>query len=128
MPRKTNTTPLNQGTEEIHLRIAQLRKSKGYTQAELAQKVGTTREVISDYERGKIRPHYKMIVKFAQAFSITTDELLGVKQIKDNGGNPSLKIQRRMKKIEELPAGQQKTLLKTIDTFIENVQLKKKLG
>ncbi len=110
------------GTEELSKRIARLRKERGYTQAELAKEVGTTREVVSDYERGKLRPHYRMIVRFAMAFKISTDELLGFKPSKHKEGMPSLKLQRRMIKIGALPPFQQKVLLQTIDNFLKGVE------
>ena len=123
MAKKSNILSGPEGEEEVSFRIAKFRKSKGYTQAELAQKVGTTREVISDYERGKRLPHYKMIIQFALAFNITTDELLGVKQAKNKDDMPSLKLQRRMRMISALPPSQQKILLKTIDNFLKAEQM-----
>lgn len=107
------------GKETLGERIARLRKEKGYTQAELAEKIGIIQALISEYERDKLRPHYEMIIRFALALEVTTDELLGLKTSKSNGNKPSLKILRRMKKIEGLPLSQQKTLLKTIDTFVK---------
>jgi len=85
--------------------------------------MGLVQTLISDYERDKLRPFHEIIIRFAFALDVSTDELLGVKPSKSNGDNPSLKIQRRMKKIEELPAGQQKALLKTIDTYLKAEQL-----
>jgi hypothetical protein len=41
---------------------------------------------------------------------------------KDNGNRLSLKLLRRAKKIETLPPSQQKTLLKTIDTFLKGTE------
>lgn len=35
---------------------------------------------------------------------------------------PNLKIQKRMKKIDELPESQQKALLRTIDTFLKGAE------
>jgi transcriptional regulator with XRE-family HTH domain len=130
MPRKSKAKlpPLDLGEEPLGQRIRRLRKERGYTQADLADKIGIVRELISEYEREKIRPHYEMVIRLALALDVSTDELLGVKPTKNNGNKPSLKIQRRMKKIEDLPAGHQKALLKTIDTFIENVRLKNQLN
>ncbi len=124
MPRKSklNLPPLNLGKETLGQRIARLRKEGGYTQAELADKMGTIRELISDYEREKIRPHYEMVIRFALALDVTTDVLLGLKPSKNNGGKPSLKILRRMKKIEALPPAQQKVLLKNIDMFLKGAE------
>ena len=75
--------------------------------------------LISDYERNKIRPNYEMIVRLALVLGVSEDELLGIKQPKKKNGQPSLKIQKRMKNVEKLPPAQQKVLLKTIDTFLK---------
>ena len=125
MPRisKIKLVPLNLGNESLGQRLARLRKGKGYTQAELSAKIGIIRELISDYERDKIRPYSEMIIRLAMALEITTDELLGFKQSpKGNDDKPSLKILRRVKKMEDLPESQQKVLLKTIDTFLKAAQ------
>jgi len=111
---KTATT-----NETFGKRLARIRKEKGHTQVELAQKVGIIQVLVSDYERDKLRPHHNMIVRFAQALEISADELLGITSPKGNGNKPSLKILRRMKKIESLPSTKQKFLLKTIDTFLK---------
>jgi len=107
------------GKEALGQRIARLRKEKGWTQTELAEKMGTIQRLISDYERDRLRPHPEMIVQFARALEVTADELLGLKPSKKNGKSPSLKILRRLNKIEDLPPFQQKILLNTIDTFLK---------
>ncbi len=124
MPKKSklNLPPLDLGDEKLNQRIARLRKERGLTQVELSKKIGITRELVSDYERGKIRPHYEMIVRFALAFEITTDELLGLKIPKTINKTPSLKVMRRLNKIEQLPFSQQRVLLQTIDNFLKGVE------
>jgi hypothetical protein len=59
-----------------------------------------------------------MVVRFAQALEVTTDELLGIRVAKENGRKSSLKLVRRLKRIEELPSAQEKTLLKTIKSLL----------
>jgi transcriptional regulator with XRE-family HTH domain len=100
-------------------RIAMLRKERGYTQFELASKIGINRVLISDYERDKIRPHYEIIIHLAIALEVTTDELLGLKTLKGRNDKISLKILRRMKKIEALSDSHQKFILKTIDSHLK---------
>ena len=121
---KLKLPPLDLGEETLGQRIARLRKEQGLTQADLAEKSGLIRYLISDYERDKRRPNYEMIIRLALALEVTTDELLGLKG-QEKKAKPSLRIQRRVKRIEELPASQQKVLMKMIDVFIENIQLKK---
>jgi transcriptional regulator with XRE-family HTH domain len=125
MPRRSRLTlpPLELDNETIGQRLARLRKERGYTQAELSEKIGIIQALISDYEKDKLRLHAEMVIRFAQALEVTTDELLGVNGAKrTNEGATSLRLLRRTKKIEELPASQQKTLLKTIDTFLKGAE------
>jgi hypothetical protein len=64
-----------------------------------------------------------MILRFATALEVSTDELLqpgGPKMAR----KPTRKVLRRLEQIEGLPARQQVTLLRTIDTFLENAALK----
>lgn len=58
-------------------RIRDLCKSKGLTQKALAQRVGKSRSVIADYERGYRRPPFDVLLKLADIFSVTVDYLLG---------------------------------------------------
>lgn len=123
MPRRSRLKlpPLNLGAESIGQRLARLRKERGYTQIELAEKTGIPQTLITDYERDRLRLHSEMVIRFAQAFEISTDELLGLNGKRKNGdnGKVSLRLLRRSKKFEGLPSSQQKTLLKTIDTFLK---------
>jgi transcriptional regulator with XRE-family HTH domain len=124
MPRKSTLKlpPIDLGNEAIGQRIARLRKERGCSQQVLAKKMGIVRILVSDYERGRIRPHPEMVARFALAFGITTDELIGLKKSKENVKKPNLAIQKRMKKIEELPPAKQRVILQTIDAFIKGVQ------
>ena len=111
--------------ETFGQRLARIRKEKGVTQVELAKKMGIIQVLVSDYERDKIRPYHEMIIRFAQALKVSTDELLGLKHSKDKGYTASLKLLRRMKKIESLPPAKQKILLQNIDMFLKGVEADK---
>ena len=110
--------PLEIGSKDLGKHLANLRKKKGYTQVELAKKLGVIQVIISDYERNRVRLHPDMIIRLSQALSVSSDELLGIKnQIFED--EPKLKFMKRIKKIEELPISKQKALLQTIDTFLK---------
>ena len=124
MPQKSKLElpPLDLGPESIGQRIARLRKEKGFTQAQLAEQMGLVQALISEYERGKIRLYDEMIARFAIVLDVSADILIGLKQSKNKSSQPSLKIIRRLKKIEELPPSQQKALFQTIDTFLKGAE------
>jgi transcriptional regulator with XRE-family HTH domain len=122
MPQKSKLKlpPLDLGDETIGQRLARLRKERGYTQSEIAEQMGITQKLVSDYELDKLRPHPEMTIRFALAYRVTTDEILGIKHTKpSNGSKTSPKILRRLKKLEALPLSQQKFILKTIDSLIK---------
>ena len=102
-------------------RLAMLRKEQGLTQQQLADKIDVTRRVIAYYEVESDNPPGNIIILLSKALNISTDELLGFTPAATSG-KPSLKLTRRMKKIENLPPSQQKVLLKTIDTFLKGAQ------
>lgn len=53
-----------------------LRKAKGYTQAELADKLGVTNKAVSKWETGEAFPETAQLLPLADIFGVTTDELL----------------------------------------------------
>ncbi len=121
MPRIANSpTRSRTDAETLGQRMARLRKERGFTQIELAEKAGTIQAVISSYECGRVRPHAAMVGQIAQALGITSDELLGIApaQSQKVGGNGvSRRILRRMQLLEQLPTHDQKAVLKFIDAL-----------
>jgi transcriptional regulator with XRE-family HTH domain len=122
MPRRSKRPlpALNLGKETIGERITRLRKERGYTQRELGERIGIVHGLVSDYETGKLRLYDEMVSRFALALEVSTDEILGLKGNTSNGKKPSLKIVRRIGKLESLPPARQKTILKAIDLKIQS--------
>jgi transcriptional regulator with XRE-family HTH domain len=120
MPRRPTRKlpPLDYGSETIGPRLARIRKERGYTQVELAKKIGTIQTLVSDYETDRLRLSAEMAVRFALALDISTDELLHPKAKKKNGRKPSLKVMRRMEEIEKLPPRQQSFVLTALDSIL----------
>lgn len=59
------------------MRLKELREEAGMTQKQLAEKIGNVQRNISNWESGKSQPDLDTVVKLAEIFSVTTDELLG---------------------------------------------------
>lgn len=58
--------------------IYDLRLSYGWTQVQLAQKLGVTKQTVSNWENDNIQPSIDMLVKLAKIFNVSTDYLLGL--------------------------------------------------
>jgi len=57
-------------------RIAALRKEKGMTQEELAEKLGVSPQAVSKWENGQSCPDISLLPRLAAIFGVTTDLLL----------------------------------------------------
>ena len=64
--------------------IASLRKEKGMTQLELAEKMGVTDKAVSKWERDLACPDINTIPKLAEEFEISVDELMQM-QVESQG-------------------------------------------
>ena len=75
-PSKLKLVPLPHSDESAGQRLARIRRERGFTQVELAEKTGLVQTLVSDYERGKLRLNADMILRFATALEVSTDDLL----------------------------------------------------
>jgi transcriptional regulator with XRE-family HTH domain len=121
--RNYNLVPIDINNEEsIGKRLARIRKERGFTQQELADKIGITRSVIMDYERNRNHMYDEVIIRLAITLGITSDVLLGLKNIKSGLNTPSLKVIKRINEIEKLPPLKQKKALENIDIILKGIK------
>ena len=66
------------GKQTLGTKIALLRKEKGMTQAELAEKMGVTDKAVSKWERNLSCPDIGLLPKLAEVFEISLDELMQI--------------------------------------------------
>ena len=64
-------------TIELGNRLAQLRKEKGLSQEELADKLGVSRQAVSKWERGEASPDTDNLIELAKIYGVSLDELVG---------------------------------------------------
>lgn len=53
------------------------REERGLTQADLAQRIGTTQQNVNSYETGYKVPPLRIVVAAADLFRCTVDEMIG---------------------------------------------------
>jgi transcriptional regulator with XRE-family HTH domain len=99
-------------------RLADLRKAMGLTQKELGERVGVSNRVIAYYEGETDYPPAHLIEPLAKALKVSSDELLGLKRIKQQLNPEHAALWRRLKKIEALPKRDQKALLHYLDALV----------
>ncbi len=61
---------------ETAKRLFEYRKANGFSQEELAEKIGVSRQAISKWERSESSPDTDNLIALANLYGITIDELL----------------------------------------------------
>jgi len=104
--------------------ITDLRKEKGWSQTELANNSGVSREMIGKYERSEAMPSIEAAKKIADAFEISLDYLVG------EGVNSKFdkKTLNRLKDLEYLEDDKKKTLFDLMDTYIRDAKTRTAYG
>ena len=62
-------------------KIIDLRKKNGWSQEELADKLGVSRQSVSKWESAQAVPDMKKVLQLAEVFNVSTDYLLMGKSI-----------------------------------------------
>jgi transcriptional regulator with XRE-family HTH domain len=105
--------------KQIGARITAIRKRLGMPQVELATKLGMSQSLLSRYERGVLRLHGALVADLAKTLQSSTDEILGLKELKGNGASHDRRFVRRLQKIEMLSKRKKQALITTIDAFLK---------
>ena len=102
--------------ETFESRIARLRRAKGWSQRELAARIGTRSNQISKFETGAYQPRLETISKLAEALGTTTDFLL-------TGREPEevhdARLRARLPLLENLPQELRDVVVEFLDTLLK---------
>lgn len=96
-------------------KVAVLRKKKGFSQDELAKKVGLISITIGRYERDEIKPSVDVAARIASELDTSLDYLTG-------GSDAVLEksIVNKIAAIQRLPTDDRDTVMKLLDAFLRD--------
>jgi len=66
--------------ERLANRLKELRAARGFTQAELAERVGVTRKTVNTIENGVYSPSAMLAMKLAAALDVAVEALFWIQQ------------------------------------------------
>jgi DNA-binding transcriptional regulator YiaG len=84
-----DTLARSEDTETMGACITRLRRERGITQVELAERLQVSQPVVSDYENDVIRLPADTVAQIAEILGASTDELLGLKPPRRRRAGPS---------------------------------------
>jgi transcriptional regulator with XRE-family HTH domain len=103
--------------KSIGSRIKAQRKAKGWTQKELATKVGIRHELLNKYEMGLCAPPVEKLVGLAEALDTSSDFLLVGEVAKDQVIR-DVRFQRRFEAVQDLGPEDQQVVIHVIDALL----------
>lgn len=63
-----------------------------------------------------------MLVDLAMTLKVTSDELLGIKPLKEKASPKKARLLKRLEKVDELPPADQRAVLKFVDALVTSRQ------
>lgn len=98
--------------------IKDLRKKNGFTQEELAERLGVTYQAVSKWENGTGMPDISQVVPLASIFKVNTDVLFGIADTTEN--EEARKIVQHADRIKKY--GEAETYLKAYDILLDGLK------
>ncbi len=105
-------------------RIEQLRKERGWSQAELATRIDSDARQISRYENDKITPSLDALARIAETLNISLDYLVFDHAPRRPLHTPTTGIEDRFAVIAELNDTDRDTITNTIDALTTRARLR----
>lgn len=106
-------------------KIALGRKERNWTQSELGNHIGTSRELIGKYERGDIQPPLDVVARIAVTLNLSLDYLAGIKEenSQNNKASGTKELMPILKKLETLSKIERVHIEAVIDAFVDRARL-----
>lgn len=102
-------------------RLAALRQQRGWTQAELADKLGTTVKMITYYEREAKNPTQSTVESIAEVFGVNAAELMGAspKLMRSAKPGPPSQMQQLTQRLAALPKAKQRMVMDMLEGILQ---------
>lgn len=98
--------------------VAMIRKGQGYTQAELAQRIGVSQQAIFAYELGERRISVLVLDKLAKVFGVGLEELVRHSKPRPSRQQRlSPRAMRHAERLQSLSKTHQRFVIKIIDVL-----------
>lgn len=107
--------------KHLGLRIAELRKEAGMTQAQLSEVLKISQQMVGAYEIGSRKIPASMLPVLAKLFAVPLEQLMGVDKQPAKRG-PASVLQRQIEQIGLMPRNKQKAISEVLDAMIKQQQ------
>lgn len=86
---------------EIANKLVKLRKQYGYSQEQLAEKIGVSRQAVSKWERSESSPDTENLIALAKIYNLSIDEMLNHNSFNNSSQSESPNSMGQTERVEE---------------------------
>lgn len=108
--------------QKLGQRLADLRRERALTQAQLAEQLGVSQQTVNSFERGRRRVPVSLLPELALVLDTSIEDLIGSAKGSPTKRGPASKIQRQMEEIRQLPRSKQKFVIDMLDAVLAQAQ------
>lgn len=110
--------PAKKSRSMLGARLTEARIKAGLSQAELAERMGTTQPAIAYWERGAKRLRSDVVARLSESLGVSADELLGTKTQRDQNPKPTGRARQLFDAVSKLPRRQQEKVFAILEPFV----------
>ncbi len=110
--------PTSKPRSTLGQRIIDARERAGISQAQLANKLGTSQPAIAYWERSATNLRSDVIAKLSQILGVSADELLGTQPPRQKAVQPLGKARQVFDRVSKLPRRQQQKVIEMAEGFL----------
>jgi len=105
-------------------RLKALRTEAGWSQAELAENIGSDARQVSRYENNKVAPGLEAVIRMAETFNVSVDYLLIERAERRPLNAPSSHVDARLADLDQLTDEERATITNVIDALVTKAKLR----
>jgi len=105
-------------------RLAQLRKTAGYTQVAFAAELDITQRMVAYYEAPDAQAPAHLLPQMAHVLGVSVDVLLGLSEQPNRKRIATNRLERRLLEIDKFDPKAKRQITHLLDSFIEAEKLK----
>lgn len=109
--------PAKKSRSTLGERLAEARIKAGLSQAEVAERMGTTQPAIAYWERGAQRLRSDVVARLSEILGVSADELLGTKTRRQTA-KPTGRARQLFDAVSKMPRRQQEKVLAVLEPFV----------
>ena len=106
-------------------RLKQIRTERKLTQVRLAELLGVGLRVYHRWENGDATPHLDTLVKIAEVLQVSTDELLGIEEVRPEHRIHNHELHRLYSQVDSLSDDAQQALIVILDGLVKRASVKR---